>query len=109
MTKADLVYLIQDNILKNNSDIRKREVSHKNINCIIDSFFEVLKEYIARGEHIELRGFGTFETKIRESKKAINPRTKEVVSVPKHAVPIFKPGKELKQLVKEYFDDNKRI
>jgi nucleoid DNA-binding protein len=108
MTKADLIYLIQENILKSNSDIKKREVSHKNINYILDSFFEVLKEYIARGEHIELRGFGTFETKIRESKKAINPRTKEVLSVPKHAVPVFKPGKEIKQLVKEYFDADKR-
>ena len=108
MTKADLVYLIQDNILKNNSDIRKREVSHKIINCIIDSFFDVLKEYMARGEHIELRGFGTFGTKVRKSKKAINPRTKEVLSVPVHAVPIFKPGKELKQLVKEYYEADNR-
>jgi len=108
MTKADLVYLIQDLVLKNNSEFRKREVSQKNITTILDTFFDVLKENIARGEHIELRGFGTFETKIREPKKAINPRTKEIVSVKRHAVPIFRPGKELKLLVKEYYDTKKR-
>jgi DNA-binding protein HU-beta len=108
MTKADLVYLIQDTILKSNSDIKKREISQKNITAILDTFFEVLKENVAKGEHVELRGFGTFETKIREPKKAINPRTKEVVSVKRHAVPIFRPGKELKMLVKDYFDNKKR-
>jgi nucleoid DNA-binding protein len=108
MTKADLIYLIHENVLKNNSDIKKRDVSQKNISCILDGFFDVLKEYVAKGEHVELRGFGTFETKIRESKKAINPRTKEVLSVPRHAVPIFRPGKEIKQLVKEYYENNNK-
>lgn len=104
MTKSDLVYQIQEYILKNNSGIKKRELSQKNINLTLDSLFEVLKENIANGEHIELRGFGTFESKIREPKKALNPRTKETIMVEKHAVPIFRPGRELKQLTKEYFN-----
>ena len=65
-----------------------------------------MRENIAEGKHIELRGFGTFETKIREPKKAINPRTKEVVNVDRHAVPIFRPGKELKSSVREHFAKN---
>ncbi|OHD09836.1 MAG: hypothetical protein A2086_00360 [Spirochaetes bacterium GWD1_27_9] len=104
MTKSDLVYLIQENILKNNVGVKKREVSQKNIALILDGLFEVLKDGMAKDEHIELRGFGTFESKIREPKKAINPRTKEVISVEKHAVPIFRPGKELKQLVRDAFE-----
>ena len=63
-------------------------------------FFDIVKNSITEGEHIELRGFGTFERKIREAKKAINPRTKESIVVEKHAVPVFRPGKELKEFVR---------
>ena len=103
MTKSEIAYLIQDNILKTRLDVKKKDVGHKNILAVLDSFFEVMKINISKGEHIELRGFGTFETKIRKPKKALNPRTKEVVDVDEHAVPIFRPGKELKKLVNDYY------
>ncbi|HOV13890.1 MAG TPA: HU family DNA-binding protein [Spirochaetota bacterium] len=108
MTKSDLVYLVQDYILKNNVGVKKRELSQKNINLVFDSLFEVLKDNIAKGEHIELRGFGTFESKIREPKKALNPRTKETIMVERHAVPIFRPGRELKLVTKEQFKKNNK-
>jgi DNA-binding protein HU-beta len=104
MTKADLIAQIQQDILNSDSTFKKKEISYKIISTIINSLFEVMKDNIAEGKHIELRGFGTFETKIRQPKKAINPRTKEIVEVKKHAVPIFRPGKELKKLVRDYFD-----
>ncbi len=103
MTKAELVSLIRHKI-DQTKNFRKRETSSKIISAILDTLFPIMRDYIAKGEHIELRGFGTFETKIREPKKAINPRTKEVVNVKRHAVPIFRPGKELKSQVKEYFE-----
>ena len=107
MTKAELFSLIREKI---NSDdkFKKRESSIKIISAVVNNFFDVMKENIANGKHIELRGFGTFETKIREPRKALNPRTKEVVDVKRHAVPIFRPGRELKLLVREYFDKNKK-
>lgn len=108
MTKSDLVYLTQDYILKNNVGLKKREISQKNINLMLDALFEILKENIANGEHIELRGFGTFESKIREPKKALNPRTKEVIMVDRHAVPIFRPGRELKQKTKEVYNNKNK-
>jgi integration host factor subunit beta len=51
-------------------------------------------------EHIELRGFGTFEVKTREEREARNPKTGESVVVPKRRVPYFRPGKELKAISK---------
>ena len=62
-TKAELVSIIHDIIDKNYEF--KKKVSQKIISAVVDTFFEVLKENIAKGNHIELRGFGTFESKIR--------------------------------------------
>ena len=106
MTKSDLAYHVQEEILNTHLDVRKKDVSHKVIMNVLDSFFEVLKVNLSRGEHIELRGFGTFETKTRKSKQAINPRTKEVVQVDEHSVCVFRPGKELKKMVKDGFGSN---
>lgn len=106
MTKAEIIASIKAKIEEKLKQ-KKSDVSLKVISSVLDNFFEVMKENIAKGEHIELRGFGTFETKIREPKKALNPRTKEVVLVKRHAVPIFRPGKDLKSLTREYFEKNK--
>jgi DNA-binding protein HU-beta len=103
-TKAELISIIHD-LINKEYDFKKK-VSQKVISAVVDTFFDVLKENVAKGAHIELRGFGTFETKIREPKKALNPRTKEVVDVKRHAVPIFRPGRELKNVVREYFEKN---
>lgn len=99
MTKVELIALIQQKIFQENNK-NKGDYTQKGIMLTLDAFFDVVKESISNGEHIELRGFGTFETKIRESKKAINPRTKESIIVKRHAVPVFKPGKDLKELVR---------
>ena len=103
MTKADIISLIRDKI-DPQFKFEKRDISQKIITIVIENFFEIIKEYISKGEHIELRGFGSFETKIREPKKAINPRTKEFVKINRHAIPIFRPGKEFKKIVRENFD-----
>ncbi|HBD93926.1 MAG TPA: hypothetical protein DDY71_14075 [Spirochaetia bacterium] len=106
MTKVEVISLIQQKILRDKLK-DKSEFTQKNIMLILDSFFDVVKDNVSKGEHIELRGFGTFETKIREPKKAINPRTKESIIVTRHAVPVFKPGKDLKELVRKLNIDNK--
>ncbi len=103
MTKADIANLIKERI-GSKHEFAKRDVSLKVINLILDGLFEVLKENIARGEHIELRGFGSFETKIREAKTIVTPKTKKLLNVKKHAIPIFKSGRELRQKVREYFE-----
>ena len=87
LTKAEMVENIHD----------KLGVDRKDIHAIIDEFFEEVKTALADGRTIELRGFGTFEVRIRMGReKAHNPKTGETVSVEKHGVAVFRPGKELK-------------
>lgn len=66
---------------------------------VVDKVFENLTGALARGERIELRNFGVFGVKSREARKGRNPRTGEVVPIPRKKVVYFKPGKKLKQMV----------
>ena len=67
------------------------------IHVVIDELFEEIKDGLKDSRVIELRGFGTFEVRIRKGRaKARNPKTGEVVAVERHGVAIFRPGKELK-------------
>lgn len=107
MTKAEIVSLIKESLCKD-SRFSKSKITLQLITEIIDEFFIILKEKIAENEHIELRGFGTFELKIRKAKKALNPRTKERVFVGEHAVPIFRPGREFKNQVRNSLNQKNR-
>ncbi len=67
---------------------------------IVDTLLFEIKEALASGSVIELRGLGTFEVKVRKGRQcARNPRTGETVSVENHGVAVFRPGKELKNRV----------
>ena len=70
------------------------------IHVVIDELFEEIKDGLKDSRVIKLRGFGTFEVRIRKGRaKARNPKTGEVVAVERHGVAIFRPGKELKDFV----------
>ena len=87
-TKADIVDALYDNTGIERKEIRK----------IIDLFFNEIKAALLRRDVIELRGFGTFEIKVRKGRpRARNPRTGETVSVHPHGIVCFRPGQELKQ------------
>jgi integration host factor subunit beta len=76
----------------------KTGISRKEIRSVIDNFIGELKDALVENKAIELRGFGTFEIKVRKGRqKARNPRTGETVSVVSHGTVIFRPGRELKQ------------
>ena len=75
------------------------------IHYVIDELFEEIKDGLKDSRIIELRGFGTFEVRVRKGRaKARNPKTGEVVAVEKHGVAIFRPGKELKDFVWDITD-----
>ncbi len=76
-------------------------ITRKMVGIIIDRFLREIVKALSRGERIELRGFGIFVTKPRKARKARNPKTGESVFVPSRIVPVFKPSKELKEIVKE--------
>ena len=61
----------------------------------VDALFHSMKEALARGDRIELRGFGVFIVKPRKRGVGRNPRTGEEVAIPSGKTIRFKPGKEL--------------
>jgi integration host factor subunit beta len=69
------------------------------VETIVATIFDEITGALARGERVELRGFGAFTTKHREARTGRNPRTGEAVSVNEKSVPFFKAGKELRERV----------
>ena len=63
---------------------------------IVGTIFEEIIEAMARGDRVELRGFGAFSVKKRDARQGRNPRTGESVQVDPKAVPFFKTGKLLR-------------
>jgi integration host factor subunit beta len=62
----------------------------------VSTVFDEISEALARGDRVELRGFGAFSVKHRRSRTGRNPRTGDTVNVPSKFVPFFKTGKELR-------------
>ena len=90
MTKAELVNLIS---IKTGYD----KVTVLNV---VESFMENVKGSIVKKENVYLRGFGTFQTKVRKEKVARNISKNTSIVVPEHALPAFKPSKEFVKSVK---------
>lgn len=91
LTKAEII----DDIKAKHQKIGRDEIHQ-----VLDEFFEELKTGLAADKIIELRGLGTFEVRARVGKEnARNPKTGETVSVDGHGVAVFRPGKELQDLV----------
>lgn len=73
------------------------ELSTKDVERLVNSFFDTITEQLAKGGRVELRGFGAFSTRKRDARVGRNPRTGESVDVPSKRVPYFKPGKEMRE------------
>jgi len=91
MTKADLVEKIAVQV----------DLSKKDSEIVVNTVFRNIISALAKGDKVELRGFGSFRTRSRKSRIGRNPKTGDRVEVPKKNVPFFKPGKNLKKLVNE--------
>ena len=68
----------------------------RDIERIVSTIFEEISRALARGDRVELRGFGAYSVKRRAARTARNPRTGEAVQVAEKHVPFFKTGKELR-------------
>ena len=91
MTKADLV--------EQAADALGPRVTTKDGGLVVDAFLDAVKDALARGDHIEIRGFGTFKVRHRKARTGRNPRTGEAVEVPPRDVPVFKPSRHLRSRV----------
>ena len=65
----------------------------------VDGVFDSIAEALADGEDVRILGFGTFATRERPARTARNPRTGELVPVAASTVPVFKPGRPLRNAV----------
>ncbi len=91
MTKADLVAQVADAI---GPGITKKDCA-----LVVDGFLNAMKQALAQGNGIEIRGFGSFKLRHRKGRMARNPRTGEAVGVPARTYPVFKPSKYLRAQV----------
>lgn len=70
---------------------------HRDVERIVTAIFDEITTALARGDRVELRGFGAFSVKKRDSRVGRNPRTGAAVNVAEKAVPFFKTGKQLRE------------
>lgn len=68
----------------------------RDVETIVETIFEEMSDALARGDRVELRGFGSFSVKEREARTGRNPRTGETVEVDAKKLPAFKAGKALR-------------
>ena len=77
----------------------KAGLSKKDTETVINAAIEAISEGLASGDKIQLVGFGAFEVKCRAERIGRNPKTKEEIKIPASKVPVFKPGKGLKDAI----------
>ncbi len=88
MTKAELLDAIAEKL-----DVRKKEVAP-----VVDAVFSEIQNALAKGDKCTFVGFGVFEVRERAAREGRNPQDpSQVVKIPAKKVPVFRPGKELKE------------
>ena len=90
MNKSDLIL----KILESEPTLFKKDATK-----IVNVFFDTISNAIAKGERVELRGFGVFDVKKREARIARNPKNGDVVAVPAKKIPFFRMGKDMKDRI----------
>ncbi|MBC8051250.1 MAG: integration host factor subunit beta [Chitinophagales bacterium] len=99
MIKSELI----EKISETNPHLLQRDIEK-----IVNVIFDEITEALARGERVELRGFGAFSVKHRPARTGRNPRTGEAVDVEEKYVPFFKTGKELREKLNKNFTAAKK-
>ncbi len=90
MNKAELVASMAE----------KANMTKKDAETALNAFIEAVSEALAKGEKVQLVGFGTFEVRDRKAREGRNPRNpEEVIKIPASKAPVFKAGKGLKEAV----------
>ncbi|MGF1619979.1 MAG: integration host factor subunit beta [Rhodomicrobiaceae bacterium] len=95
MIKSELI----EKIAAENPHLFQRDVE-----LIVNVIFDEIIASLARGQRVELRGFGAFSVKHRPSRSGRNPRTGDQVFVDEKYVPYFKTGKELRERMNKGFE-----
>ena len=89
MNKTELVAAVSE----------KSGISKKDAERVVAATFDIITAELAKGEKVQISGFGSFEVKEREARVGRNPRTKEAIEIPASKAPAFKASKALKDTV----------
>jgi integration host factor subunit beta len=87
MTKSELIQRIAE---------LNPHLYHRDVERILSTIFDEITNALARGDRVELRGFGAFSVKHRDARVGRNPRTGDAVQVEEKHIPFFKTGKLLR-------------
>lgn len=96
MTKSELMARLAEVFAEQNSTTR---LQSKDIEYSVKVLVDTMTRALAKGQRIEIRGFGSFDLNKRPPRVGRNPKTGASVQVPEKYVPHFKPGKELRERV----------
>lgn len=88
MIKSELVQKLAD---------QNPHLYHRDVEAIVNAILDEISDAMARGDRVELRGFGAFSVKHRPARVGRNPRTGEQVKVEEKYTPFFKTGKEMRE------------
>ena len=89
MNKSELISVVAE----------KSGIAKKDAERLVSATFEAIAAELIKGEKVQISGFGVFESKSREARVGRNPRTKEAIQIPASKTPVFKPSKNLKDMV----------
>ena len=89
MNKAELVEALATATSQTKADAERS----------LDAFIDIVSTNIKKGDGVKLVGFGTFTTSDRKARVGRNPQTGEEIKIPARKIPVFRPGKELKESV----------
>ena len=90
VSKAELVDLVAD----------ETGLTKKDVKLVIDTFLGDIKAHLDKNIKVQLTGFGTFEIRERKERLGVRPGTTEQITIPASKYPAFKPGKDMKEVVK---------
>ncbi|MCS7197993.1 MAG: HU family DNA-binding protein [Candidatus Bipolaricaulota bacterium] len=91
MNKAELAEMVA----------KQTGLSKKAAKEAVDTMFNTIAKMVCEGEPVRITGFGTFEARPRKSSMRINPQTRQRIMVASKAVPAFRAGRELKEMVRK--------
>ena len=90
MNKAELIEAVS----------KVTEMTKADTERALDAFIDVVSKNIKKKDGVKLVGFGTFAVSSRKARVGRNPQTGEEIQIPARKVPVFRPGKELKDAVR---------
>ena len=91
MNKSELVSVVAE----------KSGIAKKDAERLVSATFKTIAMELAKGEKVQISGFGIFEAKERQARVGRNPRTKEAIQIPASKAPVFKASKTLKDMVEK--------